>query len=409
MYTLRSNCRSTRLKFKIPKKPVEPKTVVKPKTKLTTTKKKEVVKTQIKTVPKKATAKVSATKRDVPVKKPTRTKKKDAPLGLDNDSLMKQLADLKNLSTWDTDDKKLALVDPLMNMKRHEKLKCKVLMDYLACLKTYGNNKWTKLLHKIPFQISDGTTIDVPLIIVVCSGPPTNTKKGIANQSLIDWNATTRKKTGNKFCEWYEPGTQNQRIRTFFGEVSKKYGWQMKLKDFNYHTLLMPFLARLYKKRRAEYKAVSYGIKNPNRKLTYKQMNKIDLLLFDESDPKQHLIKMMFAFGTQFALRGGEHVELEMSNLSHGVFEEGHPLAGLEWFGLTNMKDKTLELSVHNNHLRCDDDFLRSPVYPGCFICLGGIIKRYLPKITPGQVRLYCYPMSPTQKIAYVRNGESCF
>ena len=106
-------------------------------------------------------------------------------------------------------------------------------------------------------------------------------------------------------------------------------------------------------------------------------------------------------------LRGGEYVILEVSQITHGIFEEGHPLAGIKWYGLSRISDKMMVLSATNNHLRCDDDFMRSPLIPGDMKCLGGIIESYLPKVAPGQVRLFCRVFTEVQRENYIRNGMS--
>ena len=258
-------------------------------------------------------------------------------------------------------------------------------------------------------MISDGLTQPVPLFFKVCLGEPDNTKVGIANKALIDWNIITKKKIGQKGCEWYEPATQNQRIRTFFGEVRKKYGWKLKQNDFNYRSMLNPMLEHIYRGRRSQYKMIDYGTPMPNRRLTEFEMSQIDLDKFNEDDPKQHIIKLAWAMGTQLGLRGGEYATLEVRQLTHDVFEEGHPCAGMKWFGLSGIQDKTMVLSSSNDYVRCDEEFMRSPVIPGDGKCLGGIIERYLPKIAPGQVRLFCRPFSDLERVSYIRNGKFFF
>ena len=169
--------------------------------------------------------------------------------------------------------------------------------------------------------------------------------------------------------------------------------------------MLNPMLERLYKQRQGQYKIVSYGIPNKNRRLTELQMSQIDIEKLDKSDPVQHIIKLAWALGTQLGLRGGEYVLIEVAQITHGIFEDGHPLAGMKWFGLRGISDKTIVLSATNNHLRCDDDFMRSPAIPGDFRCLGGIIERYLPKISPGQTRLFCRVFTEVERENYILSG----
>ena len=61
--------------------------------------------------------------------------------------------------------------------------------------------------------------------------------------------------------------------------------------------------------------------------------------------------------GMQFGLRGGEYVSIELLHLTHGVFPDGHAFAGLKWFGLRGLEDKTMKLTAHNNYLQCDESF----------------------------------------------------
>ena len=121
---------------------------------------------------------------------------------LSTEDLEHHLDKLTRLGTYQVGDAAANLVDPSVCMKRHEKLKCQVMRDFLACLGTYGNDKWTDLLQNVDFTVSDGTKEEVPMILVVCSGEPNNSKVGIANKALIDWNLVTKKKIGKNQCEF---------------------------------------------------------------------------------------------------------------------------------------------------------------------------------------------------------------
>lgn len=52
---------------------------------------------------------------------------------------------------------------------------------------------------------------------------------------------------------WYQPSTQNQRLRTLLGSTSKTYGWQYDVADFSFKGGLKGFLDKLYKKRYIEF------------------------------------------------------------------------------------------------------------------------------------------------------------
>ena len=52
---------------------------------------------------------------------------------------------------------------------------------------------------------------------------------------------------------WYQPSTQNQRLRTLLGSTSKEYGWKYKMSDFSFKGGLKGFLDKLYSKRYKEF------------------------------------------------------------------------------------------------------------------------------------------------------------
>ena len=268
MYPLRNKQqrRSTRLKIKLPQKKPTEKAAAPQKT----------APKKRKTTSSSACVPIKTTKKLKQDNKPrARTSRKDTNLigpdpadknqTLSQKTLNKELERITNFGTYGWDDKATALIDPCQFMKKHEKLKCTVVADFCACLSTYGNDKWSNLLKEVPMMIADGTTQKVPLFFKLCLGEPDNTKVGIANKALIDWNIVTKKKIGQKGCEWYKPATQNQRIRTFFGEVRKKYGWKLKQNDFNYCSMLNPMLEHIYKARRNQYKMLQYRLPMPTR------------------------------------------------------------------------------------------------------------------------------------------------
>ena len=132
----------------------------------------------------------------------------------------------------------------------------------------------------------------------------------------------------------------------------------------------------------------------------------MDLSKFDEEDPYQHLIKLLFASGLQGGFRGNtEHSNLEVHRITKGTYPPEHPLEGITWFAISNFMDKTHKLSFHNSHLRDDREFFRSPVLKNNPDTLGGIIDRLLPKLTPGQTRIYCKPMDKAQRERYITAG----
>jgi len=119
----------------------------------------------------------------------------------------------------------------------------------------------------------------------------------------------------------------------------------------------------------------------------------IDISVFDENDPSQHQMKLLYGCGCSFGLRGNEeHTLLEVRNITHGLFGSKHPWAGSEYYGLEGLTDKTHKLDVHNDHVRENSDYMRLPLLneDPCSDCLAGSIKRYLHKLSPGQTRIYC-------------------
>ena len=68
------------------------------------------------------------------------------------------------------------------------------------------------------------------------------------------------------------------------------------------------------------------------------------ITMFDENDlPHQHQMNLITIFGIFFGLRGNkEHTFLLVSNTSQGWYSKGHvSFAGLEWYGLEDLTDKT--------------------------------------------------------------------
>ena len=141
--------------------------------------------------------------------------------------------------------------------------------NYLNCLACYKNDKWTDLLVEVDFDGPDHTS--APLILLAIGGTKSSTKLQLANLSLIDWMAATKKKNmkplkqnNNKLKQggvpYYQPSTQNQRLRTFFGTVTRIFDWQYDLVDFNFNRGLNEFLKDLYKKREQEFGKVMISL-----------------------------------------------------------------------------------------------------------------------------------------------------
>ena len=119
----------------------------------------------------------------------------------------------------------------------------------------------------------------------------------------------------------------------------------------------------------------------------------IDLSKFDENDPSQHQMKILFGCGAKYGFRGNsEHTFLEVSSIVHGTFPKRHPYAGYTYYGFEGMLDKTNNLSYHQDYVRECKDAMRLPKMNDDPTSddIAGSIERFLKKLAPGQTRFYC-------------------
>ena len=161
--------------------------------------------------------------------------------------LVSILSKNKDLPKDDKEQLVLSNIPP----KPYTRQKDEVLNDFLNCLSIAPMNKWDRLLRSTMMLLPNGETSQVPFIVSLLSGYKTARKLATANQALIDWNMVTKKKRlpkGDKL-PWYQPVTQSQRIRAFFGLMNKKYLWQMTLDDFEGEKMLGPYLEHIYESR----------------------------------------------------------------------------------------------------------------------------------------------------------------
>ena len=141
-----------------------------------------------------------------------------------------------------------------------------------------------------------------------------------------------------------------------------------------------------------------------SRRLDHGDRKKVKLSMFNEDDPREHQMKILFGCGAKFGFRGyKEHVFLELRHVRKGEFEEDHPMEGITYYGFGGFKDKTHKLSLNNVYLPNDDDLIRCPLVRNDPDNLAVSIKRYLEKVTPGQTRFYCKAMPQKGKQQYVR------
>ena len=147
---------------------------------------------------------------------------------------------------------------------------------------------------------------------------------------------------------------------------------------------------------------------NENRRLNEKDTMRVkDLSAFDENDPEQHCIKLLYGLGRVIGCRGGEYTNFSISQIDHGEFPEDHDWHGYSWFAINGMTDKTHKLSVHNSHVRNTKSLLRFPILNDGERTndVGGSIQRYLKKLGPGQLRFFCHHMSKDQKKRLTEKG----
>ena len=84
----------------------------------------------------------------------------------------------------------------------------------------------------------------------------------------------------------------------------------------------------------------------------------------DEDDITNHQIKLLFANGMGWGLRGSsEHANLKISNVAQGELEERHEYAGMKWFGYDNLIDKSCKLSTTNSWVRDYKVMIKSIIF----------------------------------------------
>ena len=167
---------------------------------------------------------------------------------------------LYNIETYEEEnitngDARLAIA-ALPHTERHQWLIDEVTNDFLSCLAKMPSDKWKDALVPVPRKGLQGEKTG-PKILVELGGRKTLVKVQLANKALIDWMSLMKKKNCRPGkVEWYQPSTQNQRLRTFLGNCSKHYDWNVELSDFSFKGGLKGFIDKLYAKRFKEHKEV---------------------------------------------------------------------------------------------------------------------------------------------------------
>ena len=184
----------------------------------------------------------------------TSTQSAGTTINLDPESLLEAITKHESIFI-PTDDSRLAIA-ALPHTQQHEYLIDTVTNDFLLCLANVPNSKWSDALKPVKFK-TFGNKASHPRILVDIGGAKTHTKIMIANKALIDWMSSMKKKSPGAKCIWYQPSTQNQRLRTFLGSCSKRYDWSFEISDFNFKGGLKGFVDKLYAKRYREFSRVS--------------------------------------------------------------------------------------------------------------------------------------------------------
>ena len=134
-------------------------------------------------------------------------------------------------------------------------------------------------------------------------------------------------------------------------------------------------------------------------RLSAEDAEKVVLSKFDEADPYQHMMKVMFGCGIYAAFRGStEHVLFSPLHLSIGTYPsnfESRPLAGLQYITINSFQaDKSNKITVTSNYARDTSQALRFPIIQDDPNDFGSTVLRLYHKMSPGQIRMYCYPVT---------------
>ena len=131
---------------------------------------------------------------------------------------------------------------------------------------------------------------------------------------------------------------------------------------------------------------------------------------FDEKNPFEHMMKIMFGCGVYAAFRGSkEHTFFYRSQVKIGVYPrnfENRDLAGLRYAAIDHfVSDKACQVTVNNSYSRDCSTLLRFPIVAGDMDNFGGSIERLIKKMHPAQERMYCKPASPGKRMEFMHNG----
>ena len=122
-----------------------------------------------------------------------------------------------------------------------------------------------------------------------------------------------------------------------------------------------------------------YGCGTHKKKIAESGEDKlVKMAELDETSIHMHQIKLLFANGMGWGLRGAtEHSKLEVMHVAKGYLEERHQYAGMPWLGYDHLTDKSHVLSTRNGWVReykVSFFLLVHIVYCECFTNLFSII-----------------------------------
>ena len=118
------------------------------------------------------------------------------------------------------------------------------------------------MLVEVPNPFFTGLNTDqaemVPLAFTEVAGTKTPLKLQLANAMLVDWQLNDKKSTSESKnfsgCPYYQPSTNNSRIRSFFGFMSKYHDWKFTTGCFvNFEGCLSGVISTIYEQRRIEF------------------------------------------------------------------------------------------------------------------------------------------------------------
>ena len=281
-----------------------------------------------------------------------------------------------------------------MHSSKHHKLRKKFEAEYQGCILGPLKESLGPVLTEL--VLTSFNPLEVPMLFVTCAGLPTLSKRKAVSNTLAYWITGKRSTRGGEFDggDVLAPRTVMFYLRTLMGHMKDTYGWEFNLdRDFNFQGGLTPVLNAIFSENRARL-GTRYGSQSRVAVLKGVSTSKdLDMSVFDESDPIQHIEKMITGFGKDFGFRGSkEHVNLKKNDLERGAFEPGHPYAGEEYWGLKATERKTDKITTRNPALK-QNDAMRIPVKSEFGLC----IERYLYKLHPFQERMYCRPATTTQ------------